>query len=691
MREQVQWTSPAPLWNVAARVEEPTLRRATLQRPTLLRFASDDFMVDLIELLANDPARLTDLVARPETWRGIVAEKPVLPAASLPAIAKNLARLRLNAQREKSPVTTSATNQLARLASDVALDQGAKSFLKFYQPAHQRYYLVSAHLVCGRAGLPDRSINAARKESVSFVIRRMLPPGAIDPNQTLPSFDPATWEEYAFVVVGKNTSWQRIPKPQGSGLLKGEEKLPLFTVNFAQDDGNNRRLFAGLVPVGKRETYIAAPQRVPPEDPQPPNAGKIADPRMMLVWSQVTEPWSRLLEIAAASKAANSSPDPNLSNGKTISPADNDRWIKGAREQIQTISWYVLLDFAKLLEQYLPNVWASLTSQPLPNPPLSPTENALLTALNATTISQSGLQNLFVSLQNGVYGPSRIALSLKAALTAINGGSTLDNRTRKQIEDGLEAAAKSYDRDSPENVWPRFLFPLADSVLDGPLPPRDPNVPALPDPLPDAIERVNHLATLVEKALRPLRNEELPETGLAGRGVFDTREGWFVIRCVFERPECGPLDLPLLSEPTRAFQMAGFFDPDAPARPIRIALPVDTSPAGLRKFDKNTAFMISDTLCGQIKRVKSIGLGDLIRTVLPWPLHQDLSVPDGGACTDKNDPTLQLGMICSFSIPIITICALLLLMIIVSLLDLIFRWMPYFFICFPLPGLKAKK
>ena len=78
--------------------------------------------------------------------------------------------------------------------------------------------------------------------------------------------------------------------------------------------------------------------------------------------------------------------------------------------------------------------------------------------------------------------------------------------------------------------------------------------------------------------------------------------------------------------------MAGFFDPDAPARPIRIALPLDTSPAGLRKFDKNTAFMISDMLCGQIDRVKGLSLGDLVLSVLPWPLHKDLSVPDGGPC-----------------------------------------------------------
>ncbi len=703
MKEQVQWTSPSPLWNAAARVEDFTLRRATLQRPTLLRFASDNFMDDFMEMMSNNPARLTEVVARPETWRGIVAEKPVVPVASLPALAKKLTRLSLNAEREKRPTTPSVSNSLATLSTGIqpggqalttsAAKPASEEILKFYQPAHQRYYLVTAHLVCGRAGLPDRMINAARNESVGFVVRRMLPPGVINPNQTLPPFNPATWEEYAFVSTGKSGSWQRIPRTpsQPATLIKGEEKLPLFPINFAEDDGRKRRLFAGLVPVGKRENYIAAPQRAQTGTPQAESVPKVADPRMMLVWSQVTEPWSRLLETASALAATSAAPDPNLSDGDTFSPAETQQLIKAAREQIQTVSWYVLLDFAKLLEKYLPNVWASLTGRPLPDPPLSASENALLSALAATAIPRASLPNLFTSLLNSFYPAARVANSLRDALIAVNGGTGLDGRTRRQIEDGLEAATKSYNREGPENVWPRFLFPLADSFFAAPLPPADPASPDNPDPLQRGLQRVNHLATLIERALRPPRDQEMPETGLAGQAVFDTRDGWFVIRCVFERPECGPLDPPLLSEPTRAFQLAGFFDPDAPARPIRIALPLDTSPAGLRKFDKNTAFMISDMLCGQINRVKALGLGDLIRTVLPWPLHKDISVPDGGACTDKSDPSIQVGMICSLSIPIITICALLLLMIIVNLLDIIFRWVPYFFICFPIPGLKAKK
>jgi hypothetical protein len=69
-------------------------------------------------------------------------------------------------------------------------------------------------------------------------------------------------------------------------------------------------------------------------------------------------------------------------------------------------------------------------------------------------------------------------------------------------------------------------------------------------------------------------------------------------------------------------------------------------------------------------------------------LHKDLDVSEMGPCKSGSD---SIGMICSLSIPIVTLCALILLLIIVSLLDMIFRWMPYLIMCFPLPNFKAKK
>ena len=59
-------------------------------------------------------------------------------------------------------------------------------------------------------------------------------------------------------------------------------------------------------------------------------------------------------------------------------------------------------------------------------------------------------------------------------------------------------------------------------------------------------------------------------------------------------------------------------------------------------------------------------------------------------CGNKDE---TFGMFCSLSIPIVMLCALILLTIIVNLLNIFFKWIPWFFMCFPLPDidwLKAK-
>ena len=51
----------------------------------------------------------------------------------------------------------------------------------------------------------------------------------------------------------------------------------------------------------------------------------------------------------------------------------------------------------------------------------------------------------------------------------------------------------------------------------------------------------------------------------------------------------------------------------------------------------------------------------------------------------KDGGELDFGLVCSFSIPIITLCALIVLMIFVILLNLIFFWLPLLRICLPVP------
>lgn len=730
MKDVVQWTSPAPLWPEAAAAGATAARRDQLRRPALLRFASDTFMEDLIALLERDPARLPDAVARYETWRDTVRRPDAVEA--VPKFALPLRRLRLAGERRKAAAANALSGgsfNAAALAAGVGVGAQAKT-LKLYQPAHQRYYLVAAGLVCARAGLPDRAVNAGRGERASFVVRRLLPAAVRDPKTgglvpfidprtnrprreiPLPAFD-ATWEEYAFVTTPEgDAGWRKVVAADDEAadmLVAGEEQLPLFNLGFTDDEGRRRRLLAGLVPAGRREAYMGAahlPAQTANGYGSQSNASAVpdpqTDPRAMRLRLEVTEPWKRLLERADALrmmqypdrwKPANVVQTP--SDDKPMSAAGLAASLKSAREQIQTGSWYLLLDLAAFLAEHLNGVWQAIL-----NP--TPTNVASLGVNTPARAAYDAIKSAALvswrrnALTSARYPLSRVMANMADALKEI--ARTNIDPTAGEL---LESATTSYDREQGAG-WPDFLFPLAHTEMPAAASASDATEPLGPLPsvsftpsdtvLRDSLRRVSAFAVLIDRALAPLPAGEQPVPAampVAAQNPLDLREGHFRLRCVYERPLCGPVDPPLLSEPTREFQLAGFFDPDAPARPLRIALPVDTTPAGLRKFDKNAAFVMSDILCGQVNRVKGLSLGDLVRSVLPWPLHKDLSVPDTGPCKG-DDPGLQVGMICSLSLPIITICALLMLMIIVNLLDFIFRWVPYFLICFPLPGFKAK-
>jgi hypothetical protein len=636
MEHRVQWTAPSPTWPALSGAADAGVRRG-FGRPLLLRFAADTFMDDYTALLTVDPMRLTEMVARPETWRG--PARRVAPTPAAPRFARALQRKRIGG-------ANAASGTVAAIAPEAS--SASQPVLKLYQPAHQRYYLVVASLVCQLPGLPDRAVAVAEDERVTFVIRRLLPRAG----GSRPDLDPASADEYAYVAGDDGAAWRGVPAAYAGTLLPGEEQLPLFRSSYVADDGRTRKVMGGLVPVSRREAYIAAALRS--DDAASAGGGGLSssvDPRLALLNKQVTEPWRRLIDRAASTEgilraAASASTVPGQS--------ERERTRKEAREQIQTVSWYVLLDLAKYLQQHIPTVWAVVSG----------------TAASLTSADAA----LAATINSAIYQKNGVSRTLRAALVDV-----------VSREAQLESVTEPYVEQSA--AWPPEPFALAairsTEELTGMLLP------------PPPIERFSGLTpsvfdTLVAAALPEVPVARLPDPPLASRPVLAAGDpGWFVIRCVYERPQCGPLAPPVVSDPTEVFQLAGFFDPDAPARPIRIGLPADVSPAGLRKFDKNTAFMVSDMLCGHIDRMKALTLGDLVRSVLPWPLHKDLDVPDKGPCTDASGGSL--GMMLSVSLPIITICALMLMMIVVNLLDTIFRWVPFFMVSFPVPGFKAKE
>lgn len=702
-KHDARWMAPSPLWHhnleSAGKVDNETI-----SQPSILSFTSDTFMDEFLALMNYYPDGLNQWVARPETWRRPAPAPPVSklldPTTDVSLYAKKIKKL----TRDRDFAKISSSQEASTDAgSEKAISEQLD--LKLYQPAHLRYYLVAASLVCNRPGLPYRNINLGRQEKVTFVIRRVVPKNGQAADTRQPTGAQEEPDEYAFIKTTSGGVWKKLTQNQHADVSEGEEQFPLFSLDFADISGRKRRLYAGTIPVGNREVYHSAGETDAQESGiAAPDLSEIKqkatsmDPRKALFLSQVTAPWKALVEQEKSVKEAWHNADDKSSNAIT----KFREVIENTRSQIQTGSWYILLDFAKFIDAYLPDLWNAAAISDSTDP-----KRKLYDALKSTKLEDKLREDI---IKHTPYSAVNVVeKNLFDALVAIKGGQPFDDSKAKKIEDGLESVDVQYNRsvgtlNAIDDRWPGFLFPLADPSpfwsngtsydITAPLP--EINIDDainqymdITDALTEALAILDTLANRVEDALPPASAAQ-PEIPLVNQPTGAPRDDWFVIRCLYERPNCGPLHPPVVSDPSRPFRLAAFFDPDAPARPIRIPMPIDTTPAGLRKFSKNAGFAISNIFCGQIKRMRKLTFGDLVLSVLPWPFHKDLPDPGGtGPC--GKDESNTFGMVCSLSIPIVTICAFILLMIIVQLFDYFFRWIPYLFVCLPIPGFKGKK
>jgi hypothetical protein len=673
MQHSVVWAAPAPFWQAQPGASEAL--RAADRTPQILRFASDEFIEEMLATLERQPHALPGYRAAPETWRG-------------PLVAP---QLDVAARVERRPARLLPLVRKAGAARAVALpvSRTPAAPLKLYQPAHQRHYLVAGSLVCQQPGLPDRAIDPARHR-VSFVLRRLFPKN-LDPKVALPDIaDRSAWHEYAWVLGPKGVGqWHRLDSADDAvatrSLFEGEERLPMFPARFVEAGGQPRRLFVGGVPTGKREAYQGGQALA---GGTPASGSAPMDPRAVQFHADVLAPWKQLLNKARDLNHATPERVRARNGNDPPAPGSIDaNLLRDLRGELQLASWYLLLGLREFLALHLPQYLAWIDGGATGSPPAGLAD---FHGLLAGITSPAGLSTGSHPLVASPYVAADLAPGLVTALRLI-GPASQQLELAMTGSPGFAASAFRFPA-APDPLvkpagWPGFLFLFADPLQEVPrpatAPPTQPGdyeiekqqarIDALADRLP--------FATMASDAPTPLPT-------IASMQPTDMREAWYQMRLVYERPDCEPFEASVISAPSAPFQMAGFFDPDAPARPIRIGLPVDISPTGLRKFDKNAVMVMSDMLCGQIDRFKGVTFGDLVLSVLPWPFHKDFSVQDKGPCKQGD---LSLGVMCSLSIPIITICALILLMIIVALLDLIFRWLPFFVVCFPLPGFKGRK
>jgi hypothetical protein len=303
---------------------------------------------------------------------------------------------------------------------------------------------------------------------------------------------------------------------------------------------------------------------------------------------------------------------------KVIEPLDNmvnAQQMTDAR--VLEASQFILLDCALFLSEHLPTLWAALADPSLPAAP--PDDTAALYTLFKTSMADTAL---------GVtWQVALLQAWASRSLFADGGPPVLPYNLQHTTILGTGPTKSSQALDDAFRI-----------ALVGP------DLASLPSGVAASSAGSTGIPTMPK--LDP---------------ALDVR---YVLRCVYQRPNCGPLQPDVVSDATEPFSIASFFDSDAPTRSIRITLPIDTSIAGLRKFRKNVGFLFSNKLREQMESVKGL------KETMDGQINQGQQ--------------FDLGMICSFSIPIITICALFVLMIFLILLNIIFWWLPFIRICFPI-------
>jgi hypothetical protein len=691
MKHPVVWHTAQPLWPLSLQDAGPAPER--FRAPALLRFKGDDFMQQLQGVLEKTPEKLADLVAQRESWR-----------------------------EEKAGWLTEG--QLA----------GAMP-LKLFQPAHYRFYLVAAALVCQLPGLPERRISAAQNETAGFVMRRLVP----KPNKTFDPADETTYDEYGWFGTQQSGDWLPVPVP--TQLAEGEERLALFPTAF-QFEKQQRRLLTGLIPVARRDVYEAGVARTS----APASAAQLrADPFSSPAAAQA-------FERATAGFAFLADPDGLKPPHEALEANEQP-----LRSQAKAALAQALLELVEFLEQELEPVWNAIgqaSSSGLSGPRLDLYSHLnafashtarrwreILVAVSAPSargrIDDGDIDEAFV---DGLLGASLSRTALRSMALSLLGGTTLRERliaalpdprpdafeesvggklaalaqpglSDEEAQDGLlmallalaeflqaelpqvwnavgnagpgslsTADRAAYDRLAQAHIgstdW-RALAADAEAhrleILAGRITPQILVVGQRLSAAQIAQSAAALAASLAAAVNAALATHALPSPAAAHTALATSAPplppaaAYYRIRCVYERPQCKGFHEAVVGDPSAPFQLASYFDPDAPVRPIRIQMP-DVSLKALRRGPRGVAIAVSKELREQIARVRGVGLKDLA---------------DGKLASA---PSFDFGLICTLSIPIITICALILLMIIVQLLNIVFWWLPYFILCLPRLG-----
>ncbi|MFU2486470.1 hypothetical protein [Thauera sp. WH-1] len=280
-----------------------------------------------------------------------------------------------------------------------------------------------------------------------------------------------------------------------------------------------------------------------------------------------------------------------------------------------------------------------------PRPGQAVTQDLSTLARTPTDADQGAMQRLLLLLRQLAveFGAFEDSAEAEALLQLLDGiGLPLADAAGKPIEGTTPAGD--------------FLREATAILLDADTPAVAPKMP-LGWPALDA-DTARRLAQALHACL--LRRFE----ALAGQaGRYDEQDAQYMLRAFVRLKPEGPCPARTVwSAYSPRFVIAPWYEGSG-APPTQVAMPDPTDKATLRKLKPNVAFAVPASM-------QHLLSGD------------PLDMLEGKKPAGEG---LGLGWICGFNIPIITICAFIVLNIFLSLFDLFLRWMMFIKICIPFP------
>ncbi|GAB4275702.1 MAG: hypothetical protein Kow0092_31350 [Deferrisomatales bacterium] len=152
------------------------------------------------------------------------------------------------------------------------------------------------------------------------------------------------------------------------------------------------------------------------------------------------------------------------------------------------------------------------------------------------------------------------------------------------------------------------------------------------------------------------------EAARPAEGRFDASGARYVAAAflrVQDAPGCPPRTV--WTRPTEPFEIVPWYE-SGRAAPVEVRLP-EVGRDALAKLRPNVTFRVPPSLQ---KVLDKLSLGKLLEG-------------------ETEEGSARFGMLCGFNIPIITLCAFIVLQIFLQLLNLVFWWLPFVRICIPFP------